>query len=157
VANFSPFITKTVITGSVASVVSAVALGLLAKAEGKDAVQPINATSHWLHGKKAWDVKDVDVEHTGTGFATHHVANIFWASLFETLQSTVAEPRPGKVIRDAALVSTIAVVVDYGLVPRRLTPGWEGPLPIRSIAGGFLGMACGLALGCMVSRRVLAR
>ena len=27
-----------------------------------------------------------------------------------------------------------------GLVPRRLMPGWEGPLPIRSVAGGFVGM-----------------
>ena len=157
VSNVGPLITKAVVTGSIASAVSAAVLGLLAKAEGKNAVQPINATSHWLHGEKAWDVKEIDVEHTGTGFATHHAANVFWATLFETLQSTVPEPGPGKIIRDAALVSTIAAVVDYGLVPRRLTPGWEGPLPIRSVAGGFLGMACGLAIGGLVRRRLLAR
>jgi hypothetical protein len=41
----------------------------------------------------------------------------------------------------------VAAVVDYGLVPKRFTPGWEDPLPIRSIAGGFAGLALGLA-GC---------
>jgi len=44
-------------------------------------------------------------------------------------------------------VAMVAAVVDYGLVPKRFTPGWEDPLPIRSIAGGFAGLALGLA-GC---------
>jgi hypothetical protein len=148
---------RALMTGSVASAISAGVLGALAKAEGKDAVQPINATSHWLHGEEAWVVKDIDVEHTATGYATHHAANVFWATLFEPLQANSSEPGLGKVVRDAALVSTIAAVVDYGLMPKRLTPGWEGPLPIRSVAGGFLGMACGLAIGGLVTRRVLAR
>jgi hypothetical protein len=148
---------KAVITGSIASAVSAAILGLLAKVEGKGAIQPINATSHWLHGEKAWGVTGVDVEHTATGYATHHAATVFWAALFETLQSASPEAGLGKIIRNAALVSTIAAVVDYGLVPKRLTPGWEGPLPIRSVAGGFVGMAFGLAIGGLASRRVMGR
>jgi hypothetical protein len=148
---------RALITGSIASAVSAAVLGLLAKAEGKDAVQPINATSHWLHGEDAGTVTAIDAEHTATGYATHYAATVFWATLFETLQSASPEPGPGKVIRDAALVSRIAAIVDYGLVPKRLTPGWEGPLPIRSVAGGFAGMAFGLAIGGLVSRRVAAR
>jgi hypothetical protein len=155
--NPGSILTKALITGSIASAVSAGMLGLLAKAEGKDVVQPVNATSHWLHGEDAGTRTAVDVEHTATGYATHHAANVFWAALFETLQSAAPDARPGKVIRDAALVSTIAAVVDYGIVPSRLTPGWEGPLPIRSVAGGFVGMACGLAIGGLVSRQVLAR
>ena len=155
-SNFGPIVSRALLTGSVASAISAGVFGLLAKAEGKDAVQPVNATSHWFHGEKAWAVKEFDLEHTGTGYVTHHAANVFWALLFETLQSTAPDPGPGKVIRDAALVATIAAVIDYGLVPKRLTPGWEGPLPIRSVAGGFLGMACGLAIGGLVSGRVMA-
>jgi len=155
--NAGTMLGRALITGSIASAVSAAVLALLAKAEGKDAVQPINATSHWLHGEKAGKVTAIDVEHTATGYATHHAATVFWAALFETLQSATPDARPGKVIRNAALVSTIAAVVDYGIVPKRLTPGWEGPLPIRSVAGGFVGMACGLAIGGFVSRHVIAR
>ncbi len=40
-------------TGTVASVTSTLALGLLARSEGKGALQPVNAISHWLNGKKA--------------------------------------------------------------------------------------------------------
>jgi hypothetical protein len=148
---------RTVITGSIASVVSAAVLAGLAKAERRNAVQPINATSHWLHGNKAWDTRSVDVAHTATGYATHHAATMFWAALFEAAQSRATVARPGKLLQDAALVSLLAAIVDYGLVPRRFTPGWEGPLPIRSVAGGFLGMALGLALGGLASRRLLQK
>jgi hypothetical protein len=155
--NTGTILGRALITGSIASVVSAAVLSLLAKAEGKEPMQPINATSHWLHGEDAWTVTAVDVEHTATGYATHQAATVFWAALFETIQSAAADIRPGKVIRDAALVSTIAAIVDYGLVPRRLTPGWEGPLPIRSVAGGFVGMACGLAIGAFLTRHLMPR
>ena len=61
---------------------------------------------------------------------------------------------PAAIARDAAAVSAIAAVVDYGLMPKRLTPGWEEPLPIRSVAGGFAGLALGLAIGGFVTQRL---
>ena len=153
----SAIVGRALLTGSVASAVSVAVLGLLAKAEGKGAAQPINATSHWLQGEDAGTVTTIDVAHTATGYATHHAATVFWAALFEVLQSAWREPLPGKTIRNAAVVSTLAAVVDYGLVPKRLTPGWEGPLPIRSVTGGFVGMAFGPAIGGLVSRHVMTR
>jgi hypothetical protein len=114
-------------------------------------VQPINATSHWLHGEGAGQVKQIDAKHTGVGYATHHAACVLWAALFDTIRSPDAGP--GRIIRDAALVSAVAAVVDYGLVPSRLTPGWEQPLPIRSVAGGFAGLALGLAIGGLITRQ----
>jgi hypothetical protein len=44
--NLGTILSRALITGSVASAVSAMGLGLLAKAEGKDAVHPINGISH---------------------------------------------------------------------------------------------------------------
>lgn len=144
---------NSLVSGSIASVVSAAVLSGLAKAEGKSAVQPINATSHWLHGEEAGKVTQLDAGHTGAGYATHHAACVLWASLFETIRSQAADGGPASIVRNAALVSAVAAVVDYGLVPRRLTPGWEGPLPIRSVAGGFAGLALGLAIGGLVTGR----
>jgi hypothetical protein len=144
-------IQNTLVSGGVASAISAAVLSLLAKAEGAGPVQPINATSHWLHGGSAGKVKDIDAKHTVTGFATHCGACVFWAALFETLRAASPRAGAGRIIRDAAAVSAVAAVVDYGLVPKNLTPGWEGPLPIRSVAGGFAGLAVGLAVGGLVT------
>ena len=142
------------LSGTVASVVSAAVLGVLAKAEGASPVQPINATSHWLHGEAAGKVKGIDAKHTATGLMTHHGACVFWATLFETLRAASPDESPARIVRDAATVSLITAVVDYGLMPERLTPGWEGPLPIRSVAGGFAGLALGLAIGGLLTSRL---
>ena len=144
---------NSVISGTVASGVSAAVLAVLARAEGASFLQPINATSPWLQGESAGDVKELDFKHTGTGLATHQGACVFWASLFEALRATAPYAGPSRIVRDAAAVSMIAAVVDYGLMPRRLRPGWEGPLPIRSVAGGFAGLALGLAVGGLLTSR----
>jgi hypothetical protein len=151
--NISSFLTHSLISGTVASGVSAAVLAVLANAEGKRYVQPMNATSHWLHGEAAGDVNQVDAKHTGTGLATHQGACFFWGLIFEALRSTAPDAGPARIVRDAATVSTVAAVVDYGLLPKYLTPGWEGPLPIRSIAGGFAGLALGFALGGLLTSR----
>jgi len=145
---------RALMTGSVASAISAGVLGALAKAEGKNVIQPINATSHWLHGEKG-SQRNRCWAH-GNRLCDAPRRKRVLGDLVR-LQSSSDEPGLGKVIRNAALVSTVAAAVDYGLMPKNLTPGWEGPLPIRSVAGGFLGMPCGLALGGLVTRRVLTR
>lgn len=142
-------IQNTLVSGGVASAISAAVLSLLAKAEGATPVQPINATSHWLHGETAGTVKVA--KHTVPGLATHCGACVFWAALFETLRAASPRADTGRIIREAAAVSAFAAAVDYGLVPKNLTPGWEGPLPIRSVAGGFVGLALGLAIGGLVT------
>jgi hypothetical protein len=134
--NLSALLRSSLVSGSIASAVSAAVLSSLAKAEGKSPVQPINATSHWLHGEEAGKVKQLDARHTGAGYATHHAACVLWSSLFETIRSRAADTGPASILRDAALVSTIAAVVDYGLVPRRLTPGPAAdPLGRRRVRG----------------------
>jgi hypothetical protein len=51
-------------------------------------------------------------------------------------------------------MSAIAAVVDYGITPKQLTPGWELALSRQSMAGAFAGLAQGLAAGAYVSRWV---
>jgi hypothetical protein len=141
------------ITGTVASVVSSAALAMLARLEGKSAVQPLNATSHWPYGEHAGKVRQADLRHSATGFATHHGASIFWATVFETLLQG-KQRTPSDILKCAALVSALAAAVDYGVVPKRLTPGWEEAISKPSIAAGFAAMALGLALGGMMSSTV---
>ena len=147
---------STLTTGSVASVVSTAVLATLAKMEGKGVPQPVNATSHWLHGENAADVGAIDVSHTGVGFATHHASALFWALPFEMWLASHPPRSSLELGRDAAVMSAIAAIVDYGITPRRLTPGWELTLSRKSMVGAFAGLALGLAAGALVSRRIRA-
>ena len=144
---------STLVTGSVGSLVSTAALAALAKMEGKRAAQPTNSTSHWLHGENAADVGGIDAAHTGVGFATHHASALFWALPFEAWLTSHPPRSSIELVRDAAVMSAIAAIVDYGTVPKRLTPGWELTLSRKSMAGAFAGLALGLAAGALVSRR----
>jgi hypothetical protein len=142
------------VTGSFASVVSTAALAALAKAEGKRAAQPANSTSHWLHGERAASFGGIDFAHTGIGLATHHASVLFWALPLEVWLAFHPPRSSIELLRDAAVVSAIAAVVDYGITPKRLTPGWELTLSKPSMAGAFAGLALGLAAGALASRRV---
>jgi hypothetical protein len=135
------------LTGTVASLAAGAALAAAARAEGRGALQPINATSHWLRGRRAGGRRHVDLEHTGTGLATHQASSMFWGTIFEGLRAARRRRTPATTLCDAALVAGVAAVVDYGLVPRRISPGLELALTPRGVAAGFAGMALGLAAG----------
>jgi hypothetical protein len=137
------------VSGTAASITSTIALALLARAEGKTASQPINATSHWLNRSEAGSFEGIDIAHTAVGYATHHAATLFWAVLFEWW---IGRRRPLPILRlfqHALATSAVAVVVDYGATPQRLTPGWELVLTKRSMAVAYGAMAVGLALGAV--------
>ena len=141
------------ISGTIASAASTAALALLARAEGKGALQPVNSTSHWMNGEQAAASTRADLAHTAVGYATHHAATVFWAVLFERW---VGLRRPAAVLplaRDAVVLSAIAAAVDYGATPKRFTPGWEFVLSKRSMAAAYAAMALGLAAGALVNRR----
>ena len=82
------------ISGTAASFAMTAALALLAKKEDKGALQPINSTSHWLHGEEASSVRSLDVSHTGLGYGTHHVSALFWAVIFERWLATRPKRTP---------------------------------------------------------------
>lgn len=145
------------VTGTVASLVTSGVLALLAKLEGKGAVQPFNATSHWLHGEKAARVKRADLAHTAVGFATHHASAMFWAVPFEAWLSRQPPRPPLMMLRDASAVAAIAAFVDYVLVPKSLTPGWEEVLSPKAVAGTFVALALGLAAGGLIAQELRRR
>jgi hypothetical protein len=148
-------IVGSIISGSIATAVTTVALGLLARAEGIGAFQPTNSTSHWLHGDSAGTVKKVDIAHSAVGYTTHHASAVFWAFPFEwRLAQSPQEPTTARLARDASIMAAIAAFVDYGLVPKRLTPGWETVLSKRSIAATYVALAAGLTVGALVNQRL---
>ena len=138
-------LSRALTSGSIAAGTSALALAALAIGAGKTAPQPLNATSHWLHGVEAATVPDLDLAHTGVGTATHHAATVFWAVLFEGWVGARPVTGKGEVVARALAVSALAAVVDYAITPKRFTPGWEYVLSKRAMALVYVAMAIGFA------------
>jgi hypothetical protein len=123
-----------------------------ALAEGEPVARPINATSHWLWGQKAGRRKGVDLRHTVVGAVTNQSAAMFWGAVFGLHLSRRQDAGFGEIARDAALMGVIASVVDYGLMPKRLTPGWELALSKTSVGLTMAATGAGLGLGGMAAR-----
>ncbi len=143
-----------VVMGVVAALVSAAALGAVAKMEGKGALQPINATSHWLNGDEAAKVELPTARHTFVGFATHLLSAIFWAAPFEAWLAINPPRTLGNLLRDSAVMAGVAAVVDYGATPKRFTPGWELALSKGGMFVAYLAFTLGLAGGAMASAQM---
>lgn len=131
----------------------AVAAGV-ARSEGDGALQPLNATSHWLHGAAAGRVRRLDGAHTGVGVATHLLSALFWAVPYAVWLRRARRRGTGEVVGGALGTAAVALAVDYLVMPRRLTPGWELVVGRSGVAAAFLGLGLGLAGGALVSRGV---
>jgi hypothetical protein len=86
------------------------------------------------------------VRYTLTGFAIHQAAAVFWGVLFEKLVPRAPRKRPAGTAAAAAATAATAYFVDYHVVPKRLTPGFEVHLSPRSMAYVYTAIATGLAL-----------
>lgn len=118
-------------------------------------VTPLNAVSHVLWGDRAAADDRVSTQRTLAGLAVNHGAATFWALLYELLFGD--SRTPAQALRGAAAVAAIAYVVDYHVVPRRLTPGYELALSGKSLAAIYAALATALAASTVLrsGRRTL--
>lgn len=138
-------LTEGVVTGSVASLTSAAALAGCGRVEHDSAVQPINAPGHWIWGDPALAQPDGSARYTVPGFIIHHASAVFWATL-QARYLGGPPPRPvSAVLRDAGIVTALAAAVDLRVAPRRLRPGFERQLAVRSLVTVYAAFGLGLA------------
>lgn len=138
------------VSGSLASLLSTCVLAIAGARQAGSAVAPINAVSHWLWGDEALRAQLPTLRHTLTGYLTQHAASIFWATLYSRLYGhrDSAKQWPEAVAGGIAL-STAAGLIDYGLIPKRLTPGYEHRVSTGAMVATFAALAAGFALGAM--------
>ncbi|MEO6824840.1 MAG: hypothetical protein ABI167_08990 [Nitrosospira sp.] len=141
------------VSGTVASVVSTVSLAILGKAELNKAAAPINGPSQWVWGKHAPYENRFSLRYTVTGYAIHHAASVFWASLYEKLRQRLGSP-PDRTapVASAIVITTTAYAVDFHVIPKRLTPGFEHRLSKRSLLMVYGAFAIGLAAVALMDR-----
>lgn len=139
---------KIIASGGLAGGLSFIMLALRGRQEHGSALAPINAPSHWVHGKEALSQEGASWRYTGLGTAIHHASALMWAFMFSKLiHGRHIEQSPGRLMASAAAMTGAAAVVDFKLVPERLTPGFEHHLSRKSLVMIYGAFALGLALG----------
>lgn len=134
---------RTLFSGSVASVVSGIAAMIASRAEAGRAAAALNGPSQWISGRALPQPKRLDARRTTVGYAIHHASSLLWATLFESRIARNVLPRDGA---RALAVAALAATVDYAIVPRRFSPGFERHISPPSIAASYVAFAAGLAL-----------
>jgi hypothetical protein len=145
--------TGALVSGSAAAVASTAALAALGRRETGSAFAPTNATSRWVHGDDAALHDEPDARHTLVGYAIHHMASLFWATIYERWFGDARDRgEVGTALGGGALVAGIACFVDYQLTPRRLQPGYELRLSRPALAIVYGAFAAGLAASLALRR-----
>lgn len=148
-----------VLSGSIASVLSAAVLAWRGQRDCGSCYGPTNAISHWIWGDEATMHDEPSVRHTVAGYVIHHASSMLWAVVYERLFGERADRKEASpAIAGAATVAALACFVDYNLTPHRFEPGFEQRLSNRSLCmvyGAFgIGLAaCGLVVRDFFSHR----
>jgi hypothetical protein len=143
-----------VVTGSLASLLSTAVLAAAGARQNGSAVAPINAVSHWLWGDESLRVDRPTLRHTLAGYLTQHAASVFWATLYSLVwgHRDTAKQLPQAVAGGVA-TSAIACLVDYQLIPKRLTPGYEHRVSTGAMVAIYAALAAGFALGAVALQK----
>jgi hypothetical protein len=142
---------RALVRGTAANVASLLALCACSKAETGSALAGINAVSHWAWGDAGARRNGFSWKHTAVGALTNQAASIFWAYCLARLFAPRARrPTVPRIVGEAAATSALAFAVDYGITPKRLTPGYELRLSRPSLLAVYVAFAAGLALGSVL-------
>lgn len=124
-------------SGILSGAAAALCVAIAGHRETGSYAAPLNATSHVLWGdEEAARQNAVSGKFTGLGAFIHFGASIFWAAMYEAL--------PGPAPLRAAATAATAYVVDYHVVPKRLTPGFELRVSPRALSAVYVALALGL-------------
>ena len=142
------------VSGTLAGLLSAAALGLAGRREVADPAAPVNATSHWLWDDEALHRDGTDGRHTAAGLLIHQLASSFWATVHaRAVAGRPAATRAGPALAAATATAALACLVDMRMTPHRLSPGFEHRLSRPALAAVYGCFALGLALGSVAVNR----
>lgn len=140
-----------------AAAATTIVASLCGHLENGDAVAPINDISHIVWGDAAFEAQGISARHTLLGLILNASAAWSWTMIFErfcgdaareeSFDDAIFTRRAARVAGGGALVSAIAYLVDYHVVPPRLAPGFERHLSRRALLLVYAALALSLAAG----------
>jgi hypothetical protein len=134
--------------GALAGAFSMAALAVRGHRENGSALAPLNAPSHWLWGDEALRQDGPSVRYTAAGLVIHHASAWMWGVLYQRFFAIRQRQAPWtRHVRQAAVATTAAAVVDLALTPQRFTPGFERRLSTPGLVLVYAAFAIGVAAG----------
>ena len=132
----------------IATLATTVVVSVLSKKETGSAASGLNATSHIFWGDEAAEHDETSLKHTASGAVLNASAMAGWALVQElALGSWSRKGSKGRAAVSGLLTAAVAYVVDYFVVPKRFTPGFEKRLSKSSLAMTYTVLALSLAAG----------
>ena len=141
------FAIDTVAAGSAATALTTATVLCLGQERDTSMWAPLNAVSHITFGDEAAAHTELSAKYTGTGAALNTAAVFSWAAMHAGVMRAMPRQDLPSAIGAGVAVAAVAYVVDYHVVPRRLTPGFEKRLSGRSLFWIYSSLAAGLAAG----------
>jgi hypothetical protein len=146
--------TRALVSGSLASVLSGVALAICGKIERNAPAGPLNGPSQWVWGHSSAHRRRFSWR-TVAGYSIHHLVSIGWATLYEKHVASLTEGRPLPVrLLGAGATGALACFADFRIARGRLQPGFEKQLSRTSLALVYAAFALGLSVHARPGRRV---
>ncbi len=129
-----------------------VALILVTLRERKPALEGVNAISHIFFDKQALGQTKFSAQYTLNGLLLNFGAMLGWAAVAEASFVLLKLPAREFVTSTmvAIVVSVMAYIVDFLVVPKRLTPGFELVISKRSLLIIYVGLSVAFFIGAML-------
>ena len=144
------------VTGAITALATFAIPALGRAARGVPVAAPVNAESHVLWGDEAASHDDVSLRYTGAGAATHFGACLFWGGIYEAAMGDARRSTDAADWGGAAATALGAYVLDYHLLPRRFTPGFEMRYSPGDMIAFFATFIAVLPLRRSLARRIQA-
>ncbi|QCF26828.1 hypothetical protein [Hydrocarboniclastica marina] len=153
-----PAIRNMLFSGTAGAAAVCGAIAILGRTDSGSALAPINASSHIYWGPEAGEVEQPTLAQTVPGLAINIGASFWWAMVFELTFGRKLGQGDGqisftKAIAGGLATAGLAYIVDYKLVPKRLTPGWEQRLSGGSVLAGLAALGLGIGAGAYLARQ----
>lgn len=147
------FSIDTAAAGVAATAATTATILLLGYRRDQTAWAPLNAVGHIAFGDEAARHTEFSARYTATGAALNSAAVLSWAAVYSGAMLLLPRKTWPAAVATGAGVAALAYVVDYHVMPRRLTPGFEKRLSGQSMFAIYSTLAAGLAAGWLMRTR----
>lgn len=141
------FLRKSCLTGTASGLLMSTVVGMVSQLTVGRSAPGLNAISHIVWGEKAARQPTWTFRYTGTRLLLNHIACLFWAGCYEALWRKHRSQRVMSSAADAMTIALLAYVVDYHIIPKQFTPGFELVFPKKLFPVLYLGLAGALLAG----------
>lgn len=149
--NSSPLISNILMLAVWSTTATMLAVVSLAGLTGKHLLAPVQAISHIAFGEQAYLTNRLNLTFASVGFLLNAFAMVGWSVVAELILRGL-KVTPSSVLGTFAIgfcISALAYWVDFKVVPKRFTPGFEHVLSRRALYLVYWILAISIGMGSL--------